>query len=100
MNGSPTCTLGRFCFGFLGELGAGHGRAVDAVAAGARAHVDHRIAHARGLGVENVFLAADAEREDVHQRIAVVAALEDALAAHRGHAEAIAVVRDAAHHAA
>ena len=38
---------------------------------------------------------ADAEREDVDQRIAVVAGLEDALAADGGDAEAVAVVRDA-----
>ena len=33
--------------GFVGELGRGHGRAVDAVAAGLRADIDHRIARRR-----------------------------------------------------
>src|SRR5205085_2349831 len=76
------------------------GRAVDAVAAGARAHVNHGIAHARGLGVENVLLAAHAEGEDVDQRVAVVAGLENAFAANSGHAETVAIVRDARYHAA
>jgi hypothetical protein len=39
--------VGPLLLGLLGEFGAGHGRAVDAVAAGARAHVDHRIADSR-----------------------------------------------------
>ena len=53
-NGSPTCTLGRFCFGLLGELGRRHRRAVDAVAAGLRADVDHRIADAGRLAEEDL----------------------------------------------
>ena len=72
---------------------------MNAVAAGLRADVDHRIADARGSAVEDLVVPEDAEREDVDQRIAVVAWLEDALAAHRRHAEAVAVVRDAADHA-
>ena len=72
---------------------------MDAVAAGACAHVDHRVANAGGLGVEDVFLAADAQREHIHQRVTVIARFEDALAAHRGHAEAVAVMSDAGHHA-
>ena len=39
--------VGPLLLGFLGEFGAGHGGAVDAVAPGARAHINHRIAHAR-----------------------------------------------------
>src|ERR1022692_3809115 len=92
--------VGPLLLGLLGEFGGGHGGAVNAVAAGARAHVDHGVADARGLGVEHLFLAADAEREDVDQRVAVVAGFEDALAAHGGHAEAVAVVGDAGYHAA
>ncbi len=61
-----------------------------------RADVDDGIANARGLGVEDLFLAADAEGEDVDERVAVVATLEDAFAADGGDAEAVAVVRDAA----
>src|ERR1017187_1392583 len=91
--------VGTLLLGFLGEFGAGDGGAVYAVAAGARAHVDDRVADARGLGIEDVFLAADAEREHVHQRVAVIARFEDALAAHGGHAEAVAVMGDAGNHA-
>ena len=46
--------VGALLLGFLGEFGAGHGGAVDAVAAGARADIDHGIADAGGLGVEDV----------------------------------------------
>ena len=41
----------------------------------------------------------DTEREDVHQRIAGVAFLENAFAADRRDAEAVAVVRDAGNYA-
>ena len=41
MKGSPTCTVGRFSSEALVELGRRHGRAVDAVAAGLGADVDH-----------------------------------------------------------
>ena len=88
--------VGALLFRFLGELGAGHGGAVDAVAAGLRAHIDDRIADAGGSRVEDFVLFADAQREDVDQRIAGVAFFEDAFAADRGNAEAVAVVRDAA----
>ena len=88
--------VGPLLLRFLGEFGAGHGRAVDAVAAGFRSDVDDRIADAGGARVEDFVLFADAEREDVDQRIAGVAVFEDAFAADGGHAEAVAVMRDAA----
>src|SRR5262249_21590904 len=71
-----------------------HRRAMNPVAPRARSHVNHWIAHARRLGVEHVLLLTHAERERVHKRIAVVARLEDALAAHGRHAETVAVMRD------
>ena len=40
--------VGPFLFRFFGELGGGHRRAVNAVATGLRAHVNHGIADARG----------------------------------------------------
>src|SRR5450432_2434913 len=92
--------VGALLFGLFGEFGAGHGRAVDAIAAGARADVDHGVADARGLGVEDLFLAADAKSEDVDQGIGAVTRLENALAADGGDAEAVAVMRDAGDHAA
>ena len=48
VNGSPTCTVGRFSSVVGGELGRGHGRPMDAVAPGLRADIDHRIADAGG----------------------------------------------------
>src|SRR5579875_124428 len=88
-----------FLLRLLRELGRGHGCAVNAIAAGARAYVNHRVADAGGFRVENVFFAADAQGEHVHQGVAIVAFFEDALAAHRGDAETIAVVGDAGDHA-
>jgi hypothetical protein len=72
---------------------------VDAVAAGLGADVDHRVARAAGLAVEDLVDADHAEGEGVHQRIAAVAGLELGFAAQVGHAEAVAVAGDAADHA-
>src|ERR1035438_10295882 len=86
-------------FRFLGELGRCHGSAVNPVAARFRAYIYNRISDAFGLPVEHLVLLKDTQREDVHQRIAVVALFEDTLAAHGGHTETIAVMRDAGDHA-
>ena len=99
MKGSPTWTLGRFCLGAFVELFAGHGGAVDAVAAGLCADVDDGVAGAGGLAVEDFVFADQAEGEGVDQRIAAVAGLELGFAAEVGHAEAVAVAGDAADHA-
>ena len=53
----------------------------------------------RGLAVEDLVLAHQAQRKRIHQRIAAVAGLELGFAAQVGHAEAVAVAGDAAHHA-
>jgi hypothetical protein len=76
MKGSPIWTLGRFCSEPSCELLAGHGGAVDAVAAGLGADVDDRVADAGGLGVEDFVDLDQAEGEGVDQRIAAVAGLE------------------------
>ena len=55
--------VGPLGFRFLAELLAGHGRAVDAVAARLRADINHGIAFARGLGIEDLVAAHQAERE-------------------------------------
>ena len=48
MNGSPTCTVGPLLVALVVELRRGEqARAVDAVAPGARADVDDRVADAR-----------------------------------------------------
>ncbi len=91
--------VGALLLGAFLEFFAGHGGAVDAVAAGLGADIDDGIARAAGLGVEDLVLADEAEREGVHQRIAAVAGLEFGFAAEVGHAKAVAVAGDAAHHA-
>ena len=70
--------VGTFLFRFLGELGAGHRSAVDAVAPGLGSDVDDRVADAGGARDRRSRLFADAERENVDQRIAGVAVFEDA----------------------
>ena len=47
--------------GIVAELGRGHGRAVDAVAPGLGADIDHRIAEARGGRIEDPVGAGDAD---------------------------------------
>ncbi len=85
--------------GIGGELGRGHGRAVNPVAAGLRADIDHRVADAGGGTEENLVLAGDADGHRVDQRIAVVGGVKIDFAADGGDADAVAVAADAAHHA-
>ena len=66
---------------------------------GFRADVDHGIAFAARVREKQIFFGRDAERQDVDQRIARVARLEGDFAADGGHAETVAVERDAAHDA-
>ena len=59
-----------------------------------------RVAHLHGRALLLGILAErDAHRHRIVQRVAVVGRVEIHLAAHRGHADAIAVAADAAHHA-
>ena len=83
----------------FGELGGGHGCAMNAVAPGLSANVNDRIADARGFPVEDLVVLEHAEREHVNQRVAVVAILKNALAADGRHAEAVSVMRDPGHNA-
>ena len=88
--------VGTLGFGAFAELFARHGGAVDAVAPGLGADVDHGIADAGGLGVEDLVATDQSEGEGVDQRIAGVAGLELHLAAEVGNAEAVAIGGDAA----
>ncbi len=81
------------------ELFAGHGGAVDAVPARLRAHVDHRIADAGGLGIKDLVAPHQAQGKGVDQGIARIARLKARLAAQVGDAEAIAIAGDSADHA-
>ena len=78
----------------LGKLLAGHSRAVDAIAPRLRAHVDHRVAHAGRLRVEDLVLPHQAQRKRIHQRIAAVARFEPRLPAQVGHAKAVPISGD------
>ena len=76
MKGSPTCTVGRWLGPPVGELVGGHRRAVDAVAPGLRADVEHRVADAAGAAVEDAVGARDAAGERVDEDVAVVGRVE------------------------
>src|SRR5581483_6159526 len=69
-------------------------RPVDAVAPGARAHVDHRVARAGRARAKEAIARRDAEGEGVHEDVPVVARVEIDVAADGGHADAVAVVAD------
>ena len=82
--------------GVVAELGRGHGRAVDAVAPGLGADIDHRIARARRRPNRRCGRRrASPTHHRIDQDVAVVGRVELALAADRRHADAIAVAADA-----
>ena len=72
---------------------------MDAVAAGLRAEIDNRHADAGSGGIENLVILADADRHGIDQIVAVVARVKAHRAAHRRHAEGVAVAADAGDHA-
>src|SRR5581483_9632338 len=86
-------------FRHLAELLAGHGGAVNPVAAGLGADVNHRVSFARGFGVEDLVAANQSERKRVYQGIVRITALKLGFSAEIRHAEAVPVRRDAAYHA-
>ena len=92
--------VGPLLLRFFAEFRRGEQRsAVNAVAAGFRADVNHGIARRPGAREKKFVVARDAERQRVDQRIIRVARLEHHFAADRRHAEAVAVKPDAANHA-
>ena len=94
--GSPTWTAGRFDgLGVVEGLGGQDGDAADAVAAGAGAVQDDLVAGAGRLGEVDVLVLHDADAAGVDQRVALVAGVEDDLAADVGQAQAVAVAADA-----
>ena len=80
------------------ELFAGHGGAVNAVAAGLGTHINHRVSGPGSLAVEDLVLAHHAERKSIHQWIAAVAGLELGFAAEIRNAKAVAITGDSADH--
>ena len=69
---------------------------MDSVAACLGAHVDDGVADAMRLAEENLILLDHAQGENVDKRVAGIRFIKDAFAAHGGHAEAVAVMRNAA----
>ena len=72
---------------------------MNAVASGLGAHVNHRIALARGARVKNLVAPRQAQGESIHQRIAGIAIFKARLTAQVGYAEAISVRGDPADYA-
>jgi len=83
----------------LAELLRGKRRATQAVAAGGRAHIVNGIADAGGLAEADLVVPQHTEAQRIDERVALVARVEIDVAAHRRHADAIAVMRDAGHDA-
>ena len=83
----------------LREIARCERRAREPVAPRLRADVENRIAHALRRAARDLLVPQNAEAEHIHQRVAIVALVEKHLAADGRHADAIPVVRDAAHHA-
>src|SRR6516165_5763054 len=90
-NGSPTCTLGRFCLDSSVN-------SAEAMEAGTGAYVDDGIADSGGPRIANLLLPANPQGEDVYQRIAVVTGFKETFAADRRNAEAVSVMGDARNH--
>ena len=73
-----------------------HGRAADPVAAGRRAVEDDEVAGAGRLRAHEPLDREQADAHRVHEAVVAVGLVEDRLAADRRHADAVAVVADAA----
>ncbi len=82
----------------VGEPGGGeHRHAADAVAPRGGAEQHGEVAGALGAAEDQSLDGHRAEAEDVHERVVGVAVVEHRLAADRGHADRVAVARDARH---
>ena len=80
---------------FLESTRRQSGRAVDSVAAGARARQQQDISSPVGGRAGQIFDARDADAHGVHQRVLRIAVVEVNLAGHIGHADAVAIPADA-----
>ena len=77
------------------KLSRGHGCAMNAIASGFRADIDDRRANAGGRGIKYFIGAREADTHGIDQNIAIIAGVEINLAAHRRHADAIAIAANA-----
>ncbi len=87
--------VGPLLFTAFGELLRRHGCAMDAVAARLGSHVDHGIADAGRLGIEDLVVPHQAQREGIQQRIAAVAGFKARFATEIRHSKAVAIASDA-----
>ena len=71
---------------------------MNAIAPGFRADIDDRRPDAGGSGIENLVCARKADTHGIDQNITVIAGIEINLAAHRWHADAIAIAANAGNH--
>src|SRR5208337_3320843 len=85
--------------GLLIEFFRGHGGAMDAIAAGFRAHIDDWVAGARCRRIEDAVRADEACAHGVDEDVTVVALVEIRLAADGRDTHAITVVAYAGNHA-
>ena len=95
MNGSPTCTAGRFSFKRVIELGRRHRGAVNTVPASLRSHVVHGVADARRRAFDDFVRSCDSQTEHIHEWIAGIAPVETDLAADSRDANRVAVAANA-----
>ncbi len=85
--------------GGVGEVGRGEHGAAKAVTAGLRADVVELVADRADRALAQVLVPQEAEGHDVDQGVLLVARVGLDLPADRGHADRVAVVRDALDHA-
>ena len=89
-NGSPTRTDGRLACDVASKVALGeHGDAADAVASGARAEQDDRVAGTVSPRELNVVVVHNADAQRVDERITEIAVVEHDLAAHVGQTEVL-----------
>ena len=72
---------------------------MDAVTSGLGADIDDRLARLGAARIEDIVRVREADGHRIDQDIAIIAGVEIGLAAHCGHADAIAVAADTGHHA-
>src|SRR5262249_42758256 len=85
--------------GIFSETSGSHGSAVNTVAPGFRADVDHRIADAGRAAIKDLVFFEDAECKGVHQRVLRVTIGKVDFAADGRDTETVSVERNAADHA-
>ena len=92
--GSPIWTFGRLTSESSSSASLAKVRAVDAVAPGRRAEVEHRVADPRGRGGRHLVEPQNPHAHRVDERVARVARVERDFAPDGGDADAVAVARD------